>query len=89
MAIVATYHWPNGAISHVHDDCIAEDQEAAWAHVREVHAQVYWAIERRRIAAEQAAREAQEQNRTKGKGDASQMVIPKENGAKKLKTANA
>ena len=58
MAVVATYTHencpgvPKGAIVRIHDDCFAEDQQAAWAHAREVHERIYWAVKRRIMAEE-------------------------------------
>lgn len=56
MAIVAVYThencpgMPKGATVRIHDDCLAEDQEAAWAHAREVHARIYFNQQRRKLA---------------------------------------
>lgn len=62
MAIVATYTsencpgMPRGVVARIHDDCLAEDQNAAWARAREVHERIYWAVKRRQLA--ETAKEA-------------------------------
>ena len=61
MAVVATYTHencpglPKGVIARIHDDCFAEDQQAAWEHARKVHERVYWAVKRRQLEAEAKA----------------------------------
>lgn len=64
MAIVAVYTHencpgiPKGAVVRIHDDCFAADQQAAWAHAREVHARIYFDQQRRALAERKAHEEA-------------------------------
>ena len=53
MAVIKTIQYPNGPIVRIMDDDFDPDQEAAWAHAREVHARIHWENVLKELAASQ------------------------------------